>query len=259
MKTSGKLSGPLFLALFLVTGLVPALVIATDWKQTASVNFVEMPWGRFAQITIEYLPDMGDSIEEVSQYMDPAKQAELMAEVQDELNSGRAEEVGRTILITVPGLEYGMTGAWSNVRIESGNGISVPHDQPHIGSATSAGQQTKYTGELEITEFTEDVLRGSYTAELFNADATREEYEAGRRDYLGQVAGSLDFDLSPIDAPDIQLAEVPDQLNDSDAELLQRIKDAGVPGDIQGQYLDMLRGMKPEMQQMILDSQSDSY
>jgi len=250
-------------ALLLAFCLMPNFVFGTEWKQTASVRFVDMPWGRFTQITIEHLPDLGGSIEEVSEYMDPAKRAELMSEMQDEINSGRAEEVGRTIMITVLGLDYGMTGVWSNVRIESGNGISIPADQAHVGSATSWGEtgESTYTGELIISEFTEDVIRGSYRAELFNSDASRREFEAGKRDYLGEVVGDLDFDLSAMDAPDVQLAEAPepDDLSDSDAELLERIKAAGVPADLEGQFLESLKGMDPAMQKMILESQSDSY
>lgn len=247
------------LAVVLAFLSVPHSTMAVEWKQTASVDFVELPWGRFARITIEYLPDLGDSYQEIGEYMDPAKRAQLMAEIQAEAASGSMEEVGRTILITVPGLEYGMTGSWSDVRIESGNGISVPPDEPHIGSATSEGQNTRYTGVLTITEFSEDVLKGHFRADLFNADASRSEYEAGRRDLVGQVGGELDFDLSPIDAPEVSLAEVPDELSDSDAELLKRIQAAGVPQEVQGEWLERLRGLNPAMQQMVLDSQSDSY
>jgi hypothetical protein len=183
----------------------------------------------------------------------------LMAEVQAEAASGSLEEVGRTILITVPGLEYGMSGSWNNVRIESGNGISIPADESHLGSGTSPGEQTHYTGELTITEFTEDALRGSYQAQLFNADTSRRENEARRRDFVGALAGALDFDLRPIDAPEVHLAEVPETLSDEDAKLLERIRAAGVDPEVQGQMLEMLRGMDPAMQQMILESQSDSY
>jgi hypothetical protein len=254
-KWNGWVISTLAVALF----SVPNPVSGTDWKQVASVTFVEMPWGRFTQISIEYLPDLGDSIEEISEYMDPAKRDELMAEVQAEALATDPDAVGRHILITVPGLEYGMTGQWSNVRIESGKGISVPADEPHIGSATSVGQQTHYTGELIITELSEDVLRGSYRAQLFNSEASRREYEAGRRDYMGELAAVLDFDLSPLDAPVVNLPGVPEELSESDAELLKRIQEAGVDPDVQGQMLEMLRGMDSAMQDMVLKSQSDSY
>jgi hypothetical protein len=45
--------------------------------------FVEMPWGRFARITIEYLADLGDSIEEVSEYMDFAMQQMILESQSD--------------------------------------------------------------------------------------------------------------------------------------------------------------------------------
>jgi hypothetical protein len=65
--------------------------------------------------------------------------------------------------------------------------------------------------------------------------------------------------LRPIDAPEVHLAEVPETLSDEDAKLLERIRAAGVDPEVQGQMLEMLRGMDPAMQQMILESQSDSY
>ena len=256
MKSPTNRRGLLLPVVVLIACLTPAFVGAADWKQTASVNFVEMPWGRFAQISLEYMPDLGDNLEDVSEYMDPAKQAELMAEAMAQDH----DAVGQSILITVPGLEYGMTGVWSNVRIESGNAISVPEDEDKVGSATGPGKGTNYTGELILTEFTEDVIRGSYRAQLYTDRLSMEEISARKRNYQGELVGELNHNLNQaIEAPDVKLADVPDQLSDADAELLQRIKDAGVPEDLQGQYLEMMRGMNPAMQQMILDSQSDSY
>ncbi len=247
------------LAAAVAIGCIPLGAFAMDWKQTTSLNFTDWPWGRFTQISIEYVPDIGDNIQEMSEYADPAKRAALMAEIQAEGMAEDPDAVGKNIVITVPGLEYGMTGTWSNVRIESGNGISVPQDEDKVGSATGAGKGTNYTGELVVIEFNENLLRGSYRAQLYSNKLSMEEINARSRNYLGEVSGELNFDPTPEPVPEYQMAEVPDELSDPDSELLQRIKDAGVPEDVQGQYLEMMRGMDPAMRQMILDSQSDSY
>jgi hypothetical protein len=54
--------------------LLPNALAASDLEQTASVQFREMPWGRYAELTLEFLPSTEAAI---AAYQDPAKRAEL--------------------------------------------------------------------------------------------------------------------------------------------------------------------------------------
>ena len=229
---------------------------AVDLEQSATVTFHDMPWGRTAEITIEFLPSADAALQA---FNNPAKQAEMLEAMLAEEGSNPP------VVILIPGLEYGMSGTFEKVRIESGEGISVPPDG-RIGSRLAASS-TEYTGTVTISEFTEQTLRGSYSAALYREDMTDREIRARQRDFIRNISGIVDVSLAPPDAAHYleqaglptEMAEIPDELSPEDQKLLERIRAAGVPPETQGQMLEMMRGMDDYMVEIVLDSYDDTY
>ena len=261
-------------ALVLPVSLMPCFAAAAEWEQTASVKFHEMPWGRYTEIVIEQLPSVDAAI---AASQDPAKLAAMVNEAQSRAAGDEGSLAEQAVVILVPGLEYGMSGTFKNVRIESGKGISVTEDG-RIG-ARLAPTSTEYTGVVTLQEFTETSLKGSYAADLYNEHMTDREIRERARDFVGHVEADFAIDLSPPDpsvydqlssdggsynpAPSgvdpFNLPDVPGDLNEKDAELVRRMQEAGVPPDLQGAMLPMLRDLPPERVDMVLDSYKSSY
>ncbi len=261
-------------ALVLPFTLIPCFAAAAEWQQTASVNFHEMPWGRYTEIVIEQLPSIDAAIE-ASQ--DPEKLAAMVAEAQARGMESEDFATDQAVVILIPGLEYGMSGTFTNVRIESGNGISVTKDGK-IG-ARLAPTRAEYTGVVTLEEFTETSLKGSYAADLYNEHMTDREIRAKERDFVGRVSADFDIDLSPPDSSvydqppadspgynpvpsgmdPFNLPDVPKDLDDKDTTLVRRMQEAGVPPETQGAMLQMLRDLPPEQVDTVLKSYKSSY
>lgn len=225
---------------------MPVSVVAAGLEQSASVVFTEMPWGRYTEITIEYLPTTQQAMEARANPWQTGKLTEDMLE---------AAETDPAVTLIVPGLEYGMTGVFENVRIETDEGISVKRDG-RLG-ARLAPTSTEYTGKVTIFEFTQHRLRGSYHADLYNKVMSDREIRARARDSVGRIDSDFDIDTSVAFPGQLAtLPEVPEaeQLSAQDAVLLRRMQEAGVPPDVQGQTLQMLRNLPPEMADMVLDT-----
>jgi len=225
---------------------LPVSVAADDLRQSASVVFKEMPWGRYTEITIEYLPTAQQAMEATANPWQTGKLTEDMLE---------AAETDPAVRLIIPGLEYGMTGVFENVRIETDEGISVRRDG-RLG-ARLAPTSTEYTGKVTIFEITLHRLKGSYHADLYNKDMSDREIRARARDFVGRIDSDFDVDMS-VAFPG-QLATLPEapeseQLSAQDAVLLRRMQEAGVPPDVQGQTLQMLRNLPPEMVNLVLDT-----
>ena len=234
------------------------LMASSAWSaemvQTASVAFHDGVWGRYAEISIEYLPTVKDAMDA---YNNPSNQAGLVEQTM------AAQEANPPVRIIIPGLEYGMTGAYTNVRIETNEGISI-RPGGRVGSPSNPNT-SDYVGKVTIAEFTADRIRGSYSADLYNKSPSDRETRARARDFVGHVEAVFDIDTSGTDQAEVDmltrqlLPDAPADLSGEDAALMEKIKAAGVPSDLQGFVLEQLRGMPPEMQDTVLSSYNDSY
>ena len=134
------------LAIALVLGLAPAAVLAQVVLASIKIHHdAEPPYT---------VIDVGYSVPP-SEAMEAAFTPGGMAEI---ANRVRAYEE-QSVQIHIPALlDYGSSGSYSNVRISAGNG--------GVSLDPNALEQTKkevWTGNLSITEFTRDVLAGSYS------------------------------------------------------------------------------------------------
>lgn len=180
-KATGRLEPGLFLAgILLLASAAP--LNAQQAAETASMAFAAGPGGDFVSIEIGAgaAPSIGDAMEMAG---DPA----AMAQLAGQMMSSDLED--STVMILVPDLDYGMTGTFTNLRIESGEGVSIT-PTGRLGSPYSRNRD-QYTGTLTITEFTRTVMVGSYSADLYHMEWSSGTGPTRRREFVRRVSGQF--------------------------------------------------------------------
>lgn len=135
--------------------LFAAMVVArgarADEITVVSVNIDD----RLTVISVETGPPINQIMNEIG---DPAAVLRMMAEIEE------MAETSQSVSMFLPPIDYGGEGNFAGVRISSRDGTSF--DPQHF---LDTGEE-KYTGSVTITDFTEDVLAGSYFGKLYVAE-----------------------------------------------------------------------------------------
>lgn len=245
-KEGIKINVHIAVSLSIALWFIPLLASSEEFKQSASISFTDTAWGPYAAIVIEYMPSAEDA---VATFGDPAALARLAEQSQAEA------EKDRTVVIDIPNLDYGVTGSFENLRIVSGEGISVT-PTGRLGSRYTPTRKY-FTGKAVILEFTKELLTGSYDAELYLEKGTRSGGPATKRDYVGHVAGEFTIINPALD--DLRIEPEPLAVEPGADVLIQRLHELNVPPQSQAMLIEMLKDLSPEQQEMFLQHYNDSY
>lgn len=226
---------------FLVLSLSTFNMVFAGEIASASIQFKTTAWGPYAEIVIEYMPPMEEAM---AAFNDPEARARIIAKAREEAEKNPA------VLIYIPELDYGMTGTFKSLRIESGNGVSIT-PKGRLGTPYSPNRD-QYTGTVEIQKFTKDELIGHYVANLYHKKWTDSDRPVTQREHIGHRSG--EFRVDRLSRDDLRIDPEPVKVDPDADPLLRRVQEMGVPPEAQAMALKLLRDLPPEQQEMVLKS-----